>query len=109
MTNTLAIFLVHNGIIIHEIYYKSRESQNYHISHGKKMRYTSVKLDIPIFCKIFQLLKYTGFACIDFKIIDDNIKIFEINPRLGGTLVHNKNDLRITIEKTVEYFYSVNI
>ena len=27
------------------------------------------------------------FLCFDFKIVDDEVKIFEINPRLGGTLI----------------------
>jgi len=38
-------------------------------------------------------LKYTGFCCIDFKIKNDKVKVFEINTRLGSTLITNLNDL----------------
>ncbi len=30
---------------------------------------------------------YTGISNIDFIIYDDKIKVFEINPRLGGGLI----------------------
>jgi predicted ATP-grasp superfamily ATP-dependent carboligase len=50
------------------------------------------------FEKIFTKLKYTGFACIDFKMINSKIKIFEINPRLGGTIVHDPEDFSTLIE-----------
>lgn len=39
---------------------------------------------------IFDNLKYSGFACIDFTIKNENIIIFEINPRPGGSLIYNK-------------------
>jgi predicted ATP-grasp superfamily ATP-dependent carboligase len=39
---------------------------------------------------IFDNLKYSGFACIDFTIKNSNIIIFEINPRPGGSLIYNK-------------------
>jgi hypothetical protein len=36
---------------------------------------------------------YTGFCCIDFKIVDDKLYVFENNCRLGGSLIANIDDL----------------
>lgn len=37
---------------------------------------------------ILRELDYTGFACANYKMVDGVPKIFEINPRMGGSLVH---------------------
>lgn len=42
--------------------------------------------NINIFSKIIKLLNYSGFCCFNYKIINNIIKIFEINPRIGGSL-----------------------
>jgi carbamoylphosphate synthase large subunit len=42
-----------------------------------------------LFKDILYDLQYTGGCCIDFKYIDNCIKIFEINPRFGGTIIHH--------------------
>lgn len=46
------------------------------------VRTTDVDLD-----RVFAALDYTGFACVNLKMVGDQPKIFEINPRLGGSLV----------------------
>lgn len=47
------------------------------------------------YLKIFEMFlipcKYSGICNIDFIIVDKTIKIFEINPRLGGTLMLSSN------------------
>jgi predicted ATP-grasp superfamily ATP-dependent carboligase len=53
----------------------------------KRGSVTYERCDDVDFGAIFRALKYTGFACVDFKIKDGQPKIFEINPRLGGSLV----------------------
>lgn len=49
---------------------------------------------------------YTGVCNIDFKICNDIIKVFEINPRLGGNLMcsENKEDLVEVIKTLVIVF-----
>jgi carbamoylphosphate synthase large subunit len=42
--------------------------------------------DITIFSDIMKHLNYSGGCCIDFKMQGDVIKIFEINPRFGGSV-----------------------
>lgn len=39
-----------------------------------------------VFRKIFELTKFSGPACINFKIVEGKPVIFEINPRFGGSL-----------------------
>lgn len=39
--------------------------------------------------RIFKEINYTGMACVDFKIANGELKIFEINSRFGGTIVRN--------------------
>jgi len=38
--------------------------------------------------KFLQPYKYTGASCFDYKIVDGKISVFEVNPRLGGSLSH---------------------
>ena len=40
-----------------------------------------------VFCKIFKLSNFSGPACINFRVLDGTPKIFEINPRFGGSLM----------------------
>jgi carbamoylphosphate synthase large subunit len=44
-----------------------------------------------VFKKIIRHLNYSGPCNIDFKLINSVPKIFEINPRLGGSLMADKN------------------
>jgi glutathione synthase/RimK-type ligase-like ATP-grasp enzyme len=39
-----------------------------------------------LFKKIILQLNFTGFGCIDFKLIEDNLYILEINSRMGGSV-----------------------
>jgi predicted ATP-grasp superfamily ATP-dependent carboligase len=92
-------FYVKDGTIIKSIYYYTKRKTSVYIQMGKmknKIKNTdsmlSANLDI-LFGQIFKLLNYNGFACGDFKMVGDIVKIFEINPRLGGSLVYDKDDL----------------
>jgi len=88
---------VKNGEIIHSIYYTKKYEQKYYIQRGsmfnqkgtyKRIDETKMRRhEENTFSKILKKLNFTGFLCFDFKIVDDEVKIFEINPRLGGTLI----------------------
>jgi hypothetical protein len=100
--------LVRNGIIIKQIYFKgsTRNVPNY-IQCGMIRDYTVLEvLDVStdIFEKIFIKLNYTGFATPNFIIKDNRIIIFEINPRPGGSLIHNKKYCTEFFEKIMEVF-----
>jgi len=42
---------------------------------------------LDVFNNIIKASSYSGMLCIDYKIVDDKPIIFEINPRVGGSLV----------------------
>ncbi len=84
--------LIINGVIKWGVCYEIENNKKNHIQVGRMEKYKKIKnFDFNIFQDIFIKLDYNGFACIDFKVINDKIKIFEINPRLGGTLVNDKD------------------
>jgi carbamoylphosphate synthase large subunit len=49
------------------------------------------KIALKIFSEIIKKTNYSGFCCIDYKLIDNSPIIFEINPRIGGSLTRNKD------------------
>lgn len=88
--------LVNNGDMLKQIYFKEVVSDDPdYIKCGRVLNYDTLKVDelgcdITVFINIFKLLNYSGFACIDFIVVDGKPIIFEINPRAGGSLIHNK-------------------
>jgi len=96
---------VKDGTIRYSIYYLIKNNSKFYIQYGRMFNYTRVydfNKDYELMIeKIFKLLNFTGFVCVDFKIIDGSIKIFEINPRFGGTLLNNNADFTEMINKVV--------
>jgi carbamoylphosphate synthase large subunit len=62
--------------------------------------YTLNSNTLDIFKKIIKLLNYSGPCNIDFRVVGDQPKIFEINPRLGGSLMmpENLSELKENLE-----------
>jgi predicted ATP-grasp superfamily ATP-dependent carboligase len=104
-------FYVLDGTIISHIYYKdtSQRESKLAILRGAltyKQKINDIALCIKFnteLNKIFNKLNYTGFACADFKLFNDQIKIFEINPRLGGTLVSDKCEFENFLIDTIKH------
>jgi hypothetical protein len=44
--------------------------------------------------QVFSALNYTGFACTNYKMRDGKMKLFEINTRMGASLVFNPAALK---------------
>lgn len=61
-----------------------------------------------IFNKIFKKLDYSGFACANFIINSNKILIFEINPRIGGSLIHNKEYFMKFLNKLYNLYKNKN-
>lgn len=102
-------FYIDKGEIITSVYYKDNSVREtlFHIQHGglcNKKKMNDMNKYNNDFEKIFKKLNYTGFACIDFTLIDNKIKIFEINPRLGGTLVTDPIDFEIFLIEILNMF-----
>lgn len=90
-------FYLESGDIKRFVYYKSTRDAQQHVQRGRVPKNAYRKRDdLPAhdrFVDLFARVDYTGYACADFKLEDGVPKIFEINPRLGGTLVHDVDDL----------------
>ena len=78
------------------------------MQEGNKIAsYKRVDLDHKVKRVFEQFLKpcqYTGTCCIDFKLCDGKVFIFEINPRLNGALASpwNKSDLGLVIRELIK-------
>lgn len=98
-------FLVLNGNIIKKVYFYANKPNKKLIIRGRITKYEvtdKLNIDDTIFDKIFIDLKYSGFACVDFTILNNNIFIFEINPRPGGSLIYNNKYFNIFINTLIE-------
>ncbi len=44
--------------------------------------------------------EYTGMACMDYKIVDDRMYVFEINPRFGASTTHGtvQRDMQMALD-----------
>lgn len=85
--------LVHKGILLKIIFFYCHNNNKNLIKKGSIVDYkiiNKVDADLNIFENIFKKLDYSGFACADFIIHNGIIKIFEINPRPGGSLIKNE-------------------
>jgi predicted ATP-grasp superfamily ATP-dependent carboligase len=92
-------FYVRDGnIIFSKIYHLVNKKTNY-IQKGRMLNYNTVDNQnyINVFQSIFKMMNYTGFACIDYKLINNIPIIFEINPRLGATIVVGIEDFILMI------------
>jgi predicted ATP-grasp superfamily ATP-dependent carboligase len=107
-------FLVKNGSILKEVHFSSMNDEPHFIKRGSIQNY-SIHFDLKdvtndnnpdgnIFSRIFATLEYCGFACIDFTIEDGRVIIFEINPRIGGSLVRNTAILNEFLQVLVSEF-----
>ncbi|MCP4089878.1 MAG: HAD-IB family hydrolase [Gammaproteobacteria bacterium] len=83
--------LVKNGSILYESTLKLQYATQLYVqgyNNGNPVRY--VRLDeniLNVFANIVKLVNYNGFCCISYKVdIFNVLKIFEINPRMGGSI-----------------------
>lgn len=56
-----------------------------------RMTLTRGCVHLRTFAAILAALDYEGTACIDYKLVGDAPRIFEINPRFGASLAHDIN------------------
>jgi glutathione synthase/RimK-type ligase-like ATP-grasp enzyme len=87
-------FIVNNGKIIYSIILKETFTDDLYYKNYSAKNYSIIDITANItetFNTIFTRLNYTGMACADYKIINDKVIVFEINPRLGATII--KTDL----------------
>ncbi len=44
--------------------------------------------NIDLFAKILNTMNYEGLCCFNYKLVDGNMQIFELNPRYGSSLTY---------------------
>jgi glutathione synthase/RimK-type ligase-like ATP-grasp enzyme len=91
-------FVCHNGKITHGFAYVSNYGEGEFIKNkgGKWDETPQVKVNLTKYIidtiqKFLQPCSYTGLCSVDFKISNNHLYIFEINPRLGGSLNDKSN------------------
>lgn len=98
----------HGKIMMSTIYY-SELPQQYYIKKGSLTDYKTRKLstfEIGIFTRILKNVSYHGLCCIDYAFNNmdgSDLKIYEINPRLGGSLYHNTADFTMFLQCIEKY------
>jgi predicted ATP-grasp superfamily ATP-dependent carboligase len=102
-------FLVKDGTIHKYIYFKSQRNTNKKlIVKGSIKNYIYIQeIDSNLFAiiiDIFKSVNYSGFACVDFTIIMNKLLIFEINPRIGGSLLINCDILKEFLDVFIQVF-----
>lgn len=100
----VAHFYVKDGVVKWNITFVAKNPK-FHIKKGAIKNYNDTYIGLErteLFTSIFQKLNYNGFACCDFKIKDGVIKIFEINARIGGSLLENKKFYHDAMNAMVE-------
>lgn len=102
--------LSNNGNILIGKVYQTNKPEEYYIQIGPIKNYISRDLnnsELSIFSTILKLSNYHGFCSINYDYENDIIKIFEINPRIGGSLIYNADDfllfLKLAIDNNVSY------
>lgn len=103
--------LSNNGIFrLGKVYHKTKP-EKYYIQRGPMQNYISRNLndnELLLFSKILEISNYHGICCIDYDYDENNIiKIFEMNPRIGGSLIHNNHDVleffKIMLDEEILY------
>jgi predicted ATP-grasp superfamily ATP-dependent carboligase len=99
-------FLYINGTLLDKIYFY-REIPQHCLYKGRIINYKiteNISCDDNIFIEILKKINYSGFSNVDFTICNNKIIIFEINPRIGGSLIHNQEILNRFITKLNKYY-----
>ncbi len=97
-------FYVEGGAVRKQAFYRCTRDASMLVQRGRMPNFTRLE-DLDEASELesmFGAVNYTGFACVDFKVTRDGIKIFEVNPRLGGSLMHNGPDLMSFFETALE-------
>ena len=99
-------FLTIRGTIIYRIYFTSESKGN--IKRGKIVNYQIHRgPDLPfneeIFYQMFKSTRYSGITCSDFTVRNGKPLLFEVNPRPGGSLMHDKPILNELLQALLDW------
>jgi glutathione synthase/RimK-type ligase-like ATP-grasp enzyme len=109
------LFVVDGEIKAWLYYHQLDKSNPFSILKGGMSDYETVKdsefikANNEVFGKIIKALDFTGFCNFDYRIRDEQIYIFEINPRYGASFVRNHPDFAVMLEVVRNYYSNQNI
>jgi carbamoylphosphate synthase large subunit len=89
------LFVVDGKIISWIYYHQLDKADPFHILKGALVKYEVItdhefiKHGNSIFSSILAALNFTGFCNFDYRIRDNKIYIFEINPRYGSSMIRH--------------------
>jgi predicted ATP-grasp superfamily ATP-dependent carboligase len=109
-----AVFVFNKGLATSAFAYLCGFEKKEHIKSQDDTKITSYKkviLNDAIVKNIEEIMRpfcFTGTCCFDFKLQNGQMRIFEINPRIDGSLTSlwNKNDLADVIRNLINNFAS---
>lgn len=107
-----AVFVFNKGNVVSAFAYLCGFKEKEYIKFKDDIKIASYKkviLDNTIVKKIEEIMRpfcFTGTCCFDFKLVNGELRIFEINPRIDGSLTSlwNKNDLADVIRDLITNF-----
>lgn len=96
-----------NGKMIYSLFFEIKNDEIYHVRKGPSKNYILVDFNHLEFNEIFEKIKFTGLLNLNFKYINGKIIIFEVNPRLGGSIVKS-NYLYDMFNTIINYLTNYN-
>lgn len=107
-------FVSHNGKVTYSFAFERDFGDGEYIKiHDPCLHEKIVQVDSDTIKSIEKFLKpykYTGPSCFDYKIINGKISVFEVNPRLGGSLSHGVyKELSEIIRQLVKIYDERNV
>jgi hypothetical protein len=75
------------GKLIYSLFFKIFNDNIFFVRKGPSKKYILVDFNHLIFDEIFKNINFSGPLNINFKFINGEIKIFEVNPRFGGSFI----------------------
>lgn len=102
-----AHLLVVDGIIKYSLVCEMKFTSDifvkgHHTRFILKRKYTERHNYFDAFESILSKLSYSGLCCVNYKVVDNTAKIFEINPRIGSSLMYDKTSMEDFIDKYIE-------
>jgi len=106
-------FVSHEGKIVHSFAFERDFGNSEYIKvQNKYIEEKIISPDSNIITKVENFLKpykYTGVSCFDYKIVNGELFVFEINPRLGGSLINKIDKLSGIIRQLVNIYDKRNV
>jgi hypothetical protein len=55
----------------------------------------------PLFEEVLRTMRYEGFSCFNYKLVNGQPRLFEVNPRFGGSLTYFLKDALFAYHRAI--------